>query len=251
MTTNDSIEDIMEQLEQASMKDVNIKIDYHIATSVDFLDVTIVNEKGRLRTSVYHKSAAEPYILPFTSDHPRHVHRNIPYAALLRAARLCSHVEDFHAECIRSDVSLLLNDYPPAFITKQRDRFFHLNEAMSVWKECNEQNYHHLHHRLVHTLTRREKLLLAMIDNPIEKPSVLQSKTWDVSVMYPRYLFDRSMTADFQQRFHAWWKKYYVYRHSRVLDVRVRLIPYTNSTLENFLVRKKPPKEVLTKLEEI
>ena len=45
MTTNDSMEDIMEQLKQANVKDVNIKIEYRIATSVNFRDVTIVNEK--------------------------------------------------------------------------------------------------------------------------------------------------------------------------------------------------------------
>lgn len=62
---------ITEQLERASVKDTNTMIEYCIAASVDFLDVNISNEIGRLRTSVYHKSAAEPYILPFTSDHPR------------------------------------------------------------------------------------------------------------------------------------------------------------------------------------
>ena len=117
MTTNESFDGISEQLKQASHQDVNIQIEYRIATSIDFLDVSITNENGRLKTSVYHKSAAEPYILPFTSDHPRHIHRNIHYAALLRATRLCSNVEDFHAECTRSDVSLLLNDYPPTFIS--------------------------------------------------------------------------------------------------------------------------------------
>ena len=62
----------------------NIKINYQIDISVDFLDVTITNENGLLRTSIYHKPAAEPYILPYTSTHPRHIHRNIPYAALLQ-----------------------------------------------------------------------------------------------------------------------------------------------------------------------
>ena len=145
MTTNESLGEITAQLKRAGNKDVNIKIVYHIATSVDFLDVTISNENGRLRTSVYHKSAAEPYILPFTSDHPRHIHHNIPYAALLRAARLCSNVEDFYAGCVRLDVSQLLNDYPPGFISKHTDRFFRVYNAMSVLNVHDEHVYHRLH----------------------------------------------------------------------------------------------------------
>ena len=112
MTTNQTIEEINVKLEEAKNKDINIKIESTISTSVHFLDVTITNENGQLRTSIYHKSTTEPYILPYTSDHPHHIHRNIPYAALLRAARICSHVNDFNTERIRIDMSLLLNGYP-------------------------------------------------------------------------------------------------------------------------------------------
>ncbi len=84
-----------------------------VNTSVDFLDITITNENSQLRTTIYHKPAAEPYILPYTSDHPRHVHHNIPCAALLRAARICSNVHDFNSECIRINISLLLSPPPP------------------------------------------------------------------------------------------------------------------------------------------
>src|SRR5690349_9693184 len=98
MTTNETINDISMVLKTAANKDINIKIDSKIGTSVHFLDVTITNEYGQLRTSIFHKPTAEPYILPYMSDHPHHIHRNIPYAALLQAARICSDVSDFDAE---------------------------------------------------------------------------------------------------------------------------------------------------------
>ena len=101
-------------------------------TVTHFLVITITNENGRLRTSFFHKPTTEPYILPYASDHPHHVRGNIPYVALLRAARICSHVNDFNSECIRIDMSLLLNHYPPNFIKKQFNRFFHLNNALPV-----------------------------------------------------------------------------------------------------------------------
>ena len=112
MTTNQTIDEIHIELRKAEKKDINIEINASLSTSVNFLDVTIVNEDGHLRTSVYHQPTAEPYFLPYTSDHPRHIHRNIPYAALFRDARIYSHVDDFNSERIRIDMSLLLNGYP-------------------------------------------------------------------------------------------------------------------------------------------
>lgn len=92
MTTNQTGLEISIVLEKAQNKDANIKITSAIDTTVHFLDVTIINENGHLRTTIYRKSTTEPYILPYTSDHPAHIRRNIPFAVLLRAVRICSHV---------------------------------------------------------------------------------------------------------------------------------------------------------------
>src|SRR4051794_15867654 len=129
MTTNQTNKEINGELENARHKDMNIKIEATISTSVHFLDVIITNGNRQLRTSIFHKPTAEPYILPYASDHPRHIHRNIPYATLLCAARICSHVDDFNSECIRIDISLLLNGYPTNFISKKFNQFFHFNDA--------------------------------------------------------------------------------------------------------------------------
>jgi hypothetical protein len=100
----------------------------------------------------------EPYMLPYTSDHSRHIHHNIPYVSyLVRAVRLCSNVDDFNSEFIRTDMSLLLNDYPPNFITKHFNRFFQLNNAMPVLEQLDEQVYQQLHKKLLYQPTRHEK----------------------------------------------------------------------------------------------
>jgi hypothetical protein len=249
MTTNKTIDEINITLEKAKNKDINIKIDPKIGTSIHFLDVTITNENGQLRTSIYHKPTAEPYILPYTSDHPRHIHRNIPYTALLRAARICSDVNDFNSECIRIDISLLLNNYPPHFITLQFNRFFHLNKAIPVWTELNEQVYSHLHQKLLYQPTRREKQLQTMMQDPVTMPLVLQTKIWNRQLMFPRYLFDSALIINFRKEFSKWWKKYYAFPGSPAEQVKVTTVANTNRTLENFFIHKKPPKEILTKME--
>ena len=245
MTTNETINDIREELERMKTKDVNIKIEYDIGTSVNFLDVTIMNGNGRLRTLIYHKSAAEPYILPFTSDHPRHIHRNIPYAALMRAARLCSNVEDFDAERVRSDVSLLLNDYPQEFITQQTERFFRVNYSMLVLDRLDKKAYLILHRKSLHTPTRREKQLILMTQDPIRNPSVLHQKPWNATIMCPRYTFDSANTLTFPSEFHKWWSTFYGYPESPARRVEVRLVGNINDTLEKYFIHKKPPKDIL------
>ncbi|CAF1363143.1 unnamed protein product, partial [Rotaria magnacalcarata] len=76
----------------------NIKLEANIGSCVSFLDLLINNKNGILSTSVHHKPAAEPCVVPFISDHPRHVFSNIIQAALLRAVRYSSTLDIFEKE---------------------------------------------------------------------------------------------------------------------------------------------------------
>jgi hypothetical protein len=150
MTTNQTIEEINIRLEKAQNKDINIRIQPTISTTVHFLDLTSMNENGQLRTTIYHKPTAEPYYLPYISDHPHRIHRNIPYNALLRAARLCSSVQDFNRERSRIDISLLLNTYPPKLTTNQFLRFFQAHRVELPYKQADEQLYQQLHQKVLY-----------------------------------------------------------------------------------------------------
>ena len=183
MTTNLAFDLIKAKLETADQKDRNIRIKYQIQSCVEFLDVVVQNNNGQLTTSVFHKPTAEPYILPYTSGHPRHVHRNNPYAALLRAARICSNVHDFTIERIRIDMSLLLNDYPPALVTKHISRFFDHDNAQSVLKQLNEQDYFKLHQKLLDQPARRAKQLQATpVDDVAQMPESLMRKRHGIRI---------------------------------------------------------------------
>jgi hypothetical protein len=110
-----------------------------------------------LKTSVYHKSAAELYILSYQSDHPRHIHCNIPYFALLGAAPLYSNVQDFDTERLNMEMVLLLNGYPPKFISYYIKRFFIMNNGTSIWTQSDKEAYQKLHQQLLHKPNQREK----------------------------------------------------------------------------------------------
>jgi hypothetical protein len=93
-------------LDQANDYHPNIKLVRQISKSTPFLDIFVENKDGKLATSVYHKEAAEPYIVPFRSDHPRHVFINIIDGALIRAVRYSSTLSAFDHE--RRSIKLML-----------------------------------------------------------------------------------------------------------------------------------------------
>lgn len=249
MTTNETVDTIRIEIERAAHRDVNIKINYVIDSSVNFLDVAIMNDDGRLRTTVYHKPVAEPYVLPYQSDHPRHIHVNIPYAAVLRAARICSDLEDFNTELVRIDLTLLLNGYPPHFIDKQFRRLLGpYKEALSA-KPIDQQNYETFHRRLLNQPTRREAKSKQMTNDPIQSPAVLQPRIWNSKVMYPRYLYVSSTYITFKNQFFTWWNQNFAQHGSILEDVKVRLVADTQRILETFLITKKPNRDLLTKME--
>lgn len=66
--------------------------------TIEFLDVLVHTNQKQLNTNVYHKLAAESYIVPFLPDQPRHIHRSTIKGALCRAAHFCSNVKDFNKE---------------------------------------------------------------------------------------------------------------------------------------------------------
>lgn len=96
-------------LDEASNRHPNMKLVRQIGATIPFLDILIGNKNGVLATSVYHKSVAESYLVPFTSDHPRHVFQNIVETALIRALRYSSTWSTFNAERRSIQLTLLYN----------------------------------------------------------------------------------------------------------------------------------------------
>jgi len=246
ITTNLSKEEILKEIDETIKTDANIKITTTISQSLQYLDVTIENNNGHLKTSIYHKSAWEPYILPYESDHPRHVHANIIYTALVRAARLCSTVEDFDMERLGTEMILLVNGYPPKFIQQNINSFFVKYDAMNIWTELNSEAYQELHHKLLYKPTRREQeRKVEGNDNLVQKKKKYQHK----DQIYLHYTFENGPLLNFKKEYRRIWNKYYVYPGSRFKNTRLILGTILNRTLQSILIHKKPPRQMLTKME--
>ena len=111
MTWNKFEKELKDLLDTANSWHSNIKLDYKIGTSLPFLDVLLTNDNGILRTSVYHKPAVEPYVIPYISDHPRHVFGNIIQTALTRAVRYSSTLRTVQNEQRNIKLMLLYNGF--------------------------------------------------------------------------------------------------------------------------------------------
>ncbi len=225
--------------------------------SAEFLDVHIENDHGSLATSVFHKPAAEPYVLPFSSDHPRHIHINIPYEALLRAARYCSDVYTFDKERLNIEMILLVNGYPPEFLCRHFNRFFQLNQTVQVLIELNVQEYQQLHQKLLCLPTRREKKYQRIaadsqlhseddyeIEDQLDKNQACSKK-----ILLIPHTFESGPLLNFNREFRELWTKSYIYPGSVMKDVRLMMTILSNPPLNDLLVHKKPSRLLLTKME--
>ncbi|CAF1448651.1 unnamed protein product [Rotaria sordida] len=246
MTTNLSKEEILQQLNETMKTDPNIKITITISQTLEYLDATIENNNGNLKTSIYHKSTSEPYVLPYESDHPRHIHANIINTALVRAARICSTVEDFEMERLSIEMKLLVNGYPPKFIQYHFKKFFLQYDAINIWIELNSEAYQILHHTLLYKPTRREnKTNIQSNEKSIEKQTTYEHK----GQIYLHYTFETGPLLDFKKEYRKLWQKHYVYPGSRCKNTRLILGTLLNRTLQNLLIHKKPKRDMLTRME--
>ncbi|CAM4810530.1 unnamed protein product [Rotaria magnacalcarata] len=100
-TFNEPKAKIVAVIKKANEFHPNIKLEATIGSCVSFLDLLINNKNGILSIFVHYKPAVEPCVVPFVSDHPRHVFSNI-----IRVVRYSSILEIFEKE--RRSIQLML-----------------------------------------------------------------------------------------------------------------------------------------------
>lgn len=111
LTSNDTLQNLQRMLNNMNHFHPNIKLTEKIGNCVNFLDVQVITAGESFITSIHHKDSVEPYILPFRSDHLRHVFANVIATALLRAIRYCSSLDKFNHERRQIKLMLLYNGY--------------------------------------------------------------------------------------------------------------------------------------------
>ncbi|CAF1551244.1 unnamed protein product, partial [Adineta ricciae] len=203
--------EIYVQLNIIETKDANIRITTTTSSRIEFVDVLVENNHGQLRTSVFHKPAAEPYFIPFLSDHPRHIHRNTIKGQLIRAARVCSHVKDFNKERLNIEFTLLLNSYPPRLISYHFKKFFQQNNISLLMEELDQTIYQRFHRHLINKPTRREHQMQQRASN------INQCQYTNKKAIRGYYTFETGPMLKFSDELRSLWKKHYQDNHPIML----------------------------------
>ena len=92
-------------------------------TIINFLDISVsINEHGKLTTSLYCKPTDSHNYLLFSSEHPRHLLRGIPYSQFLRVRRICSNTLDFRQNSLMLATHFIRRGYPYKLISEALNR---------------------------------------------------------------------------------------------------------------------------------
>ena len=98
-------EDLDDFLEFYNSYNANIQFDLIPSSkNIPFLDVIVVIENGKLICDLYTKPTDSHLYLIWSSCHPVHTKKNLPYSLALRIKRICTRLTDFekHAKELRS-----------------------------------------------------------------------------------------------------------------------------------------------------
>ena len=87
-------------------------------TSVNFLDVTVIKDQnGHLHTDLYTKPTDAHLYLHYTSFHPKHQKRSLPYSQALRLRRICSSTDTFIEATRKMHANFTARGYPSQLVT--------------------------------------------------------------------------------------------------------------------------------------
>ncbi|KAJ8037537.1 hypothetical protein HOLleu_18374 [Holothuria leucospilota] len=96
---------------------------------VNFLDVQVFNNGGKIETDLYVKPTDKHQYLFYTSCHPRRCKQSIPYAQALRLRRICSTNSAFDKRANELTTYLIARGYRERFVRNQ------IRKAKSVTRE--------------------------------------------------------------------------------------------------------------------
>ena len=92
----------------------------HSSTNIPFLDVIVsLTNDGTISTDLYTKPTDKHQHLLYSSCHPLHTKKAIPFSLALRLRRICSTDATFNARAAQLTTYLLKRGYSRNFVTKQ------------------------------------------------------------------------------------------------------------------------------------
>ena len=105
----------------------------HPSTNVSFLDVNVsLTNDGSISTDLYTKPTDKHQHLLYSSCHPLHTKKAIPFSLALRLRRICSTDETFNLRAAQLTTYLLKRGYKRNFVTKQIQRAANIPRTITL-----------------------------------------------------------------------------------------------------------------------
>ena len=125
-------------IEYLNSKHTTIKFtDETSKTSIDFLDITIrIETDNSISTTLFCKPTDSHNYLLFSSEHPRHILKGIPYSQFLRVRRICSKTADFKRNTFMLSTHFIRRGYPKPLILSSLRKSLELNRDTLLNKEA-------------------------------------------------------------------------------------------------------------------
>ncbi|CAF1369303.1 unnamed protein product [Adineta steineri] len=113
--------------------------------------------------------------------------------------------------------------------------------------------YRELHQKLLHQPTRREREQKKIISDLLQFSSDQreQRQDWNKKEIHISYSFESGPKLDFKRQFRSLWKKHFIYAGSPLNGVTLKIATQTNKSLSQLLIKKKPPRSMLTSAKSI
>lgn len=172
-----SLEQLYDFIEQLNSVNEHIQFSNCISSNtVNFLDIKIINNDGKLKTTLFRKVTDKRQYLKYDSFHPKSCVNSIPYSQMTRIRRICSEDQDFHTEINTLIFDFSKRGYPRSILDNSRKKALSLNrESLLAYKQkLDETNctlvlpYNHItlklknilqqHHQILHTNEKLKKL---------------------------------------------------------------------------------------------
>jgi hypothetical protein len=118
---------------------VKFKYDFSYE-KIEFLDLKIFIEDGRIKTDLYVKPTNKQLYLDYNSNHPYHCKKGIPYSQALRVVERCAKPDDRDKHLAILKNKLEERNYPCELVEKQFDKAKRKERKTLIYQQRNHQN---------------------------------------------------------------------------------------------------------------
>jgi hypothetical protein len=194
LTWNAPVTKLRSLLDELDQKHSDIRITTTIGFSVHFLGAYIENRRRHLVTHVHHEPTVQPYVLPYVIGHPRLIYRQWFQWALTRAVLYCTSAEDFDAERIYIELTLLANGHSLDFVKSGIQKFFAKSFAVTLESGPDHHVYRSLRLRMIRSIEDEKK--------EHKQQQLLESNN---RLIHLHYLYDWGPRCLFNEQFKKLW----------------------------------------------